>query len=131
MKNYYKEIAKMLDLKLGEEFETRNEKLYNLMFTEDDFKCRYKNETNWMSTSTYFLEGVFSGADEIIKKPFKPKNGDKYHICGFDLVYEKTWIDDVVDYKNYYCGNYFRTEEEALKHRDELVNKLKEHYENS
>ena len=69
------------------------------------------------------------GKHEIVKLPFEPKNGDSYFRIfinsGRDInVCRDTWLDWTTDYMCKCCGNCFRTEAEAEKHKYEIYEKL-------
>lgn len=69
------------------------------------------------------------------KKPFVPKHGEDYFFLAPEYdkskglnfrALQSTWIDSSIDCGMLAVGNIFRTEEEALKHRDELLERLNE-----
>lgn len=66
-------------------------------------------------------------------KSWKPKFGDAYWtvctIYGGALSTEFfNWDDDMIDFCNYYCGNCFKSDEEAQAHLVEIYNKLYNRY---
>lgn len=134
-KNYYKEIAEMLGLELDEEFEITNNENIKLKFTKNSLKlCRKDVDlTKWANTSLMCLDKLIGGEEKIIKKPFKPRKGDIYYFISLDcevFVDNSIWYGDTTDLIFFNVGNCFRTEEEAEEHKDEIVKKLKENYEN-
>ena len=64
---------------------------------------------------------LLAGNEKIIKKPWKPKYGEKYFFINKsrnDTEYSVEvlpWWGESVDYALYSIGNIFKTKEEALK----------------
>lgn len=118
-KNYMAEVAQMLGLEIGEVLNAPEYNLYGLRFTEKGIVgkegCVYAS----------LLQEVLEGNYEIKKLPWKPKRPDKYY-----AVTPKGYIDtcmffgDKVDLALYAFGNCFRTEADAIKHRDEILAKF-------
>lgn len=90
-KNLILEIAKMLGVELDEEFQVKDDD-YELtyIFTDDGLKITYAGgtEISQESTNSAFVALVM-GKDEIVKLPWKPKEGDVYYT--FDLLDGK-WV---------------------------------------
>jgi len=78
----------------------------------------------------FFLIGMgnfLKGDYEIVKLPFEPKQGETYYkvILRDGLsVAKEDWTGWLADYSDKYCGNCFRTESEAEKHKYEIYEKL-------
>ena len=89
-KNLIPEIAKMLDVKLGEEFKVKGEDELTYRFDSDGLKLTHDSgiELAQISANVAFVDLV-NGKDEIIKLPWKPKKGDTYF--SFELLGD-TWI---------------------------------------
>lgn len=134
--NLIPEIAKMLGIELEEEFELCNSMDSCIRYTE-----RYKfidnalicadagNKNVWGYASCKTLRDIVNGSLTVIKLPFKPKNGDKYfrifiNSDGDLKVSRDTWMGWTTDYMCKSCGNCFRTEAEAEKHKYEIYEKL-------
>lgn len=70
---------------------------------------------------------LFSDNVKIIKKPWKPKEGERYwYVTGFidwDIKQEP-WVGNGIDLSRYLIGNCFKTEEEAEKHKDDVLKVL-------
>ena len=122
-------IAKELGVEIREEFKLKDVKgceaiifdcLYR--FTETDFQ--FYNNGNWISTivPTSLLKGIV----EVEKLPFEPKKGEKYFVVSVvdKSVWPYTWEETTTDYCFKACGNCFRTEVEAEKHKYEIYEKL-------
>ena len=108
-KNYIPEIAKMLGVEIGEEFEI-------VGFGDDKFF--FGKETLYLKrTKPRECDGLIgrllTGRVIINKLPFVPSLGDKYfyvYQCGRKLeVGCAIWIDELLDYQRKHCGNVFRT----------------------
>jgi hypothetical protein len=125
MKNYMNEVAKMLGIKMGEEFEVvlgregtlianiTNTGLHvvktNVTFCREDF-----NET--------ILNGILVGRYRIKHKPWKPVCGDVFYYINSDGEYEEEhWMDVCCDYVLYKLGNCYRTQQEAEANRDKWI----------
>lgn len=107
-KNLIPEIAKMLGVELGEEFKVKG----------DD--RTYWFDLDGLHSGEYAaddedLHDLFCGVTEIIKLPWKPKEGEKYwsFLPGAWMVTWYTWDDSPIDFAFYKVGWVFRTKEEA------------------
>ena len=67
------------------------------------------------------------------RKPFAPECGEDYFFLGIEYdeiksinfrALQSTWIGSSIDYGMLAVGNIFRTEEEALKRKDKLLEKM-------
>ena len=115
-KSYMSEVAKLLGLELNEEFDVKYSNCNPYKFTDEGLvNC---NGEDFPSALPFLLTGKF----EIIKKPWKPDYGDTYYYIsvrdGYPYVYENEWSDNSADYELYHTGNFFRTEQEAMKNRE-------------
>lgn len=93
-KNIIPEIAKLLGVELGEEFELKDKQdncvsteIYK--FSEDSLLYRYRDHERYYTALSKTLYPLFRGDYEVIKLPWKPKEGDYYY--HFDLIGGK-WI---------------------------------------
>lgn len=114
--NYMKDVAELLGVNLGEEFEIEGNPFKPYKLTEkglidrNDYKCDYT------------LTSLLMGECKVIKKP---KKGDGYYSIRIGgSVDVLTWFEDTYDYMAIALGNCFRTEEEAKEHKDEVLEKL-------
>lgn len=132
MKNYLPEVAKMLGVEVEQTFkikswfaEAPDDKFYK--FRECGFLV-YDSETGvWVNSLRY--TDIIDGNAFIIEIPFKPKSGEWYFMflfCGGDFCIAGTQFNEysIQDLTNVYCGNCFRTREEAKKHKVEIYEKL-------
>lgn len=131
--NYYKKIAEMLGVELGEEFSIKN------IHTEDINRARYKitkekglmysiGGEEWNRSSS--LLAIFSGAYSIVKLPWKPKKGEAY--WHYSEVWREVisfeWEDCLYDFLLWKLGNCFKTREEAETKGKELMETIKKEY---
>lgn len=132
--NYYKKIAEMLGVELGEEFSIKN------IQTEDINRARYKitkekglmysiGGEEWNRSSS--LLAIFSGAYSIVKLPWKPKKGEAY--WHYSEVWREVisfeWEDCLYDFLLWKAGNCFKTKEEGDAKAKEIIEKLRKEYE--
>ena len=132
MRNYMPEVAKMLGVEVEQTFKIKSwfaegadDSVYK--FTERDF-CFYDDETGVWESSLRYAD-IINGNAFIIEIPFKPKDGKRYYMFTFNggkFCLAETVFDEycIVDLTNVYCGNCFRTKEEAQKHKVEIYEKL-------
>lgn len=132
--NYYKKIAEMLGVELGEEFSIKN------IQTEDINRARYKitkekglmysiGGEEWNRSSS--LLAIFSGAYSIVKLPWKPENGDRYwyYSEAWDEENCVMWKGEFSDLLIWKAGNCFRTEKEAATKGKEVMEAIHKEYE--
>lgn len=115
MANYMAEVAKLLGVELGKEFEI-----------EDVFDLKYKltNQGSLLygipqpEVLCKLLRGEF-----IIKcPPWKPKYNEEYWCVGINsAVGRNYWDGHFVHVINYKLGNCYRTKAEAEANRDKWV----------
>lgn len=132
--NYYKKIAEMLGVELGEEFSIKN------IQTEDINRARYKitkekglmysiGGEEWNRSSS--LLAIFSGAYSIVKLPWKPKKGEAY--WHYSEVWREVisfeWEDCLYDFLLWKAGNCFKTKKEGDAKAKEIIEKLRKEYE--
>ncbi len=118
MANHMAEVAKMLGVELGEEFECNNGYVYQ--FTDVGIICpKYcRDEEDYSG----ILQSLLNGRQEIKLKPWKPKENEDYWLvnqCG--NVISLAWIDNLLCITNYKLGNCYRTREEAEANRDKWI----------
>ena len=117
--NYYKKIAEMLGVELGEEFNLKQNKTKNIIrprykiTQEEGLMCSTGGE-EWNRSSS--LLAIFSGAYSIVKLPWKPKEGEQYWYCSTiaqPVVVATIWGGFSNDLCKWKCGNCFKTKKEA------------------
>ena len=131
--NYYKKIAEMLGVELGEEFSLKNNK------TNELNECRYKitqeegimysiGREKWARSAV--LISIINGSYSVVKLPWKPKNDEKFWYYSETInqaTYHK-WSFGNYDLCLWKLGNCFRTEEEAEAKGKEIVEQIMKEY---
>lgn len=82
-KNFIPQIAHMLGVELGEEFQVKGDDEMTYIFTDDGLKITYAGgiEISQISTNSAFVALVM-GKEEIVKLPWKPKMYEEYWTFG-------------------------------------------------
>lgn len=122
-KNLIPEICKMLGVELGEEFKIKGhasfeQKTYRFTAHGLRGKIDQHQEAREFSAIAAFNYLVLGNA-EIVKLPWKPKNGDVYYTfvrTGIDCTYtliSYRWDGCVIDIALLKAGWVYRTKEEA------------------
>lgn len=126
-KNLIPEIAKMLGVELGEEFELKGYKGLVYKFIDDEFiVCDDKTTETEYTTANMTLVSLLKGTREIVKLPWKPKADDKYWT--FALRYNNAasdkrtwrivssiWTEHPSDLALLDKGWVYKTKDEAIK----------------
>ncbi len=121
-KNLMPQIAQMLGVELGEEFQVKGDD-YELtyIFTDDGLKITYAGgiEISQESTNSAFVALVM-GKDEIVKLPWKPKKGQtvySFYSVGLDgvlKVVDFIWVNDIITFQALVkAGWVYKTRAEA------------------
>lgn len=120
-KNLIPQIAQMLGVELGEKFKIKGEnELMTYSFNSDGLQVTYGDgiEIPYISTNLA-LVALVNGTDEIVKLPWKPKEGESYwtfilYDCDIRLGIEpRKWTNDMFDFAFLKAGWIYRTCEEA------------------
>ena len=119
-KNLIPEIAKMLGVELGEEFKVKDDNEMTYRFTNAGLKLTHDSgiEIAEISADVAFA-ALVKGTDEIVKLPWRPKEGEKYWGFWYSplndawLVLLYTWGNNPADFAFHKAGWVFRTKEEA------------------
>lgn len=127
-------LREEIGVDIGEEFDVyeNGEKQWKCKFEENGFF----DETNGKFRETGLWKQIVCKfhSYQFKKKPFVPKYGEEYFFLTIDDddnenilldVAINTWIGVETDYGRLALGNVFRTEEEALKSRNEMLERLK------
>lgn len=122
MANHMTEVANMLGVELGEEFEIDyggSDVILSAKVTDTGFRIINSNSLEF---SGLFLNLLLSGQLKIKHKPWKPIINDIYYFVRSDGdVSSAQWISNVWDNSIYKLGNCYRTKEEAEANRDKWV----------
>lgn len=131
--NYYKKIAEMLVVELGEEFNLKENTTKNIIrprykITQEGLMCSTGGE-KWNRSSS--LLAIFSGAYSIVKLPWKPKKGEVYwyYSEAFQHAFASEWIGSLCDLLYWKSGNFFKTKKEANEKGYVLWKELEKEYE--
>lgn len=123
-KNLITEIAKLLGVELGEEFKVKGDDESTYIFTDDGLKVTYDGGIGIaeISSDAAFVALVM-GKDEIVKLPWKPREGERYYTFNvnrldFDnrnalCVTDADWDNLPADVALLRTGWVYRTEKEA------------------
>lgn len=126
-------LREEIGVEIGEEFDVyeNGEKQWTCKFEETGFFHEIDDEFResgfWKQIVCKFHSYQFK------KKPFVPKHGEDYFSLAIDYdenknvffgVLQSTWVDNSIDYGMLALGNVFRNEGEALKSRNEMLERL-------
>ena len=119
MANYMAEIAKLLGVELGEEFECSNGSSY--VFEENGL-----SSVNTPYATSSYLTVIFyalcNGSLTIKQKSWKPRFEERYWSIGPGGVLEPgTWLNDFIDVAMYRLGNCYQTSREAEVNREKWI----------
>ena len=120
MVNLIPQIAQMLGVEIGEKFKVKgyNEPTYR--FDADGLKESFSNrpKEEWTFANAA-LGSLLAGKLEIIKLPWKPKEGEKYWGFWYSSLNDAwvlclyTWGNNPADFAFYKAGWVFHTKKEA------------------
>lgn len=122
-KNIMPDIAKLLGVEINEEFELRvaNQPLIKctgtFCITDNNIVGRIKNGDIWQPWEKDFIYDLFNGTLEVVRKPFRPKQGQEYWSYSgkdFDIVVF-TWDNTAEEQALLKMGWIFRTKAEAAR----------------
>lgn len=114
-KNLIPEIAKLLGVELGEEFQIKGDDELTYIFTDDGLKVTFAGGIE-ISINSAFVALVM-GKDEIVKLPWKPKAGAEYYSfsCARKewFVRKQQWTNHPLDLALLDKGWVYRSKEKA------------------
>ena len=114
-KNFITEITKMLGVELGEEFKIEGDNRTYWF----DLDGLHSGEYVVEDEDDAMLHDLLCGEVEIVKLPWKPKQGEKYWGFWYSqlndawLVILYTWSNNPEDFAFYKAGWVFHTKKEA------------------
>lgn len=112
MANYMAEVAKLLGVEIGEEFQICGNGEATVKLTEDGLKIVTILGPLIDNANEVCLTKLITGKYTIKRKPWKPKYGDHYWAVSADptehLHYIR-WEGSPSDYSNYKLGNCYTT----------------------
>ena len=114
-KNYMQDVAKMLGVELGEEFEILNSGYVYKIDKKQGIMYRHLNDKDWHISNVIRFEDFLMGKKEIIKLPWVPKRNEAYYRPSrkFFGVTSEVWTNNPYDYAFKEAGMIFRTAEEC------------------
>lgn len=123
MANHMKEVAHILGVELGEEFEVDYGKGKTAIakITECGLHTIYVNFEFHGDLNRATLDWLLGGACNIRYKPWKPSIDERYYCIGIEGLECEVWIGDMADIYLYKLGNCYKTQEEAEANRDKWV----------
>lgn len=129
-------IREALGLEANEEFRIKYYKSelfeYKFRFTNNIRLEKLYND-DWLAADSYYLLGLIHGQYEVVKMPFKPKEGEDYYFVDVSTgyvcrtTYGLGYRHDVVRIREALrvsSGNCYQTGEGAEKHVDEWMSKI-------
>ena len=131
--NYYREIAEMLGLELGQEFRIidSHERTIDAALFEITEDGLFSKANNLSGKVTLMLDLILSGKCKVVPKPWRPKDGEAYWYWGASSEFADLshWGGTSSDFALWKLGNCFRTENEAKTKGKEIMEQLKKEYE--
>ena len=121
-KNLIPEIARMLGVEIGEEFKIKGKgkEEFTYRFDSDGLKVTHDSGIELAKiVANVALVDLVNGKDEIVKLPWRPKEGEKYWGFWYSqlndawLVVLYTWSNNPEDFAFYKAGWVFHTKKEA------------------
>lgn len=117
--NLIPEIAKMLGVELGEEFEIKGLKGVTYKFIIDELIVCDDDTEHGYTTANMTLVGLIRGTHEIVKLPWKPTLDERYwtftvrDCLGTWIVRPGIWGNHPIDIAMLDKGWVYRTKQEA------------------
>lgn len=124
MKNIMPEVAALLGVEIGEEFDVA---VACGAVDYSPYKFTKEGVTDCDGdTQEYPLWKLLTGEWKIIKKPWKPKDGDIFYYASPNGVIQSAryYDSNSFHYAMLYTGNCFRTEQEAEANREAITEKF-------
>ena len=127
-------LRKEIGVEIGEEFDVykKGNMLWRCKFERNRFFCKGHYELQksevWKNIIANFHEYTFKRKSFIPEYEkdyfFLSKNYDENKNIKFSVLHN-IWVDNIIDYGMLALGNVFRSEEEASKNKDKLLEKMK------
>ena len=109
----------MLGVKVGEKFKIKGHEGLTYRFNDDELIFNDDNNAKIYIASSVTFTGLLNGKVEIIKLPWKPKEGETYWtfiLYDSDIrlgIEPHEWLDDIFDFALFKAGWIYRSYEEA------------------
>ena len=126
-KNYMPEVARMLGVEIGEEFDIIINEME--MLTHGPYKITDNAIVDYVGCKTKnLLYGLLTGEYTIQKRPWRPKDGEEYWavLTNGDVGWRYFRKGNANSLAFLYMGNCFPTEEAALAAVTEMLEKFEE-----
>ena len=129
MANHMAEVAKMFGLELEEHFHITKKSYENTVykFTKDGVAF-YDNKLRTWYESVGALAGILTGETEVVKLPWKPREGDRYYFpCPASIAKwdYSTWSERAVAYYRLNHGFVCKTMERAVAISQEMLKDIR------
>lgn len=115
-KNYMADVAKMLGVKLGEQFRLRriiDQKCLKdtYVFDENGFWGKTKGCKRYYNVQSTVWQFLFTGDYEVVKLPWEPKYGETYFRPGgnFEYTVKSIWENFPAEFALKEAGMIFKT----------------------
>lgn len=127
-KNYMPEIAQMLGVEIGEEFEILLETGGALDVGPYKFTSKTILDRDGEEIDGFLVIDLLNGIGTLQKRPWRPKDGDEYwYVSAKGEVYTTTLCaTNACDLAKLNMGNCFPTEEAAEAAKPEMLAKFEE-----
>lgn len=122
-KNFIPQIENILGVKIGESFKVDGcHETYHL-----DEYLKVIVDGNGNVSNNIAVRTILNGECEIIKLPFKPKNGNDYWtVIGNGVAACSVWSNDMTDRLRLKHNMVFKTKEEALSNSKRIMKEIYE-----
>ena len=112
MANYMAEVARLLGVEIGEEFEC-NDGTRCVFTSGGSFIVKHRVSNN--DASNHILADLLMGVLTIKSKPWRPKYGEDYYCIGeYGQVIKNRCENCWMDIMYYKVGNCYRTKDQAI-----------------
>ena len=123
--NYMPEVAKLLGVEIGEEFEIifpNSECHATAILNNCELYIKKHNLANQDGWQMSALKNLLNGTYKIKLTPWKPKYGGfYYHIDEDGYVYSDEWRNESIDINFYKLGNCYQTAQEAENNSEKWI----------
>lgn len=131
--NYYKQIAEMLGVELGEEFSVKDCRTKELnrpryKITQEEGIMYSTDGEKWCRS--VILQSIINGNYSVVQLPWKPSEGYKYwwYSIAWNQAMGSEFNSSIGDLLHWKVGNCFKTKEEAETKGKEIMEQIKEEY---
>lgn len=116
MANIMKDVAKLLGVKLEEEFEIEQ---YNCTYVLRETGLHEHGLVSYPCVKT--MNDLLTGVLTIKRNPWNPCYGDTYWITDGIGTYDKRWENSVADWNAYKIGNCYPTQDAAKENKNKWL----------